>query len=88
MRYLYVVLAAATFSVVFSPAPANGQSIKELTTPAFRTVPELKAGYDLLYEQKFPEAREIFVEWAAKNPTEPFGQVSVCLLYTSDAADE
>ncbi|HKM65780.1 MAG TPA: hypothetical protein VJX70_01335 [Candidatus Acidoferrum sp.] len=81
MRCLYAVFAAATLSVAFYPLPAAGQSIKELTTPAFRTVPELKAGYQLLYEQKFPEARAVFVEWAEQNPTEPFGQVSVAASY-------
>jgi len=81
MRCLYVVLAAATFSVALYPGLASGQSVKQLTTPAFSTVPELKEGYQLLYEQKFPEARAVFVEWAAKNPTEPFGQVSVAASY-------
>ncbi len=34
-----------------------------------------------MYEQKFPEAREVFRAWAAENPTEPFGQVSVAASY-------
>lgn len=49
--------------------------------PAFRSVPELEEGYRLLYEQKFPEAREIFQKWAEQNPTEPFGQVSLAASY-------
>ncbi len=81
MRYLYALLAVATLSATFSPDPLAGQSVKQLTSPAFTTVPELKAGYQLLYEQKFPEARAVFVEWAEKNPTEPFGQVSVAASY-------
>jgi hypothetical protein len=34
-----------------------------------------------MYEQKFPEAREVLLAWAAENPTEPFGQVSVAASY-------
>jgi hypothetical protein len=81
MRYLTAVLATSTICAFFASAPVTAQSAKVLTSPAFTTVPELKAGYQLLYEQKFPEAREVFVEWAAKNPTEPFGQVSLAASY-------
>jgi hypothetical protein len=34
-----------------------------------------------LYQQKFPEARNVFEDWAAKNPTEPFGQVAIAASY-------
>ena len=33
--------------------------------PAFSSIPEPAQGYRLLYEQKFPEARDIFKKWAA-----------------------
>jgi len=49
--------------------------------PAFSSVPELEKGYDLLYQQKFPEAREVFEKWIEQNPTEPFGQVSLAASY-------
>lgn len=81
MRYISVLIAVAAFSALLSPAQPRGRSSAKLSSPAFSTVPELKAGYDLLYEQKFPEARAVFVEWAAKNPTEPFGQVSIAASY-------
>lgn len=51
------------------------------TGPAFSSVPELEEGYRLLYTQKFPEARETFQKWAADNPDEPFGQVSIAASY-------
>src|SRR3974390_268924 len=51
------------------------------TGPAFSSIPELEQGYRLLYMQKFPEARDIFEKWAADNPEEPFGQVSVAASY-------
>jgi hypothetical protein len=82
MRSFYALLAGLALSAIFLPASAGaGQSVGNLTTPAFSSVPELKNGFDLLYEQKFPEARAIFEEWAAKNPTEPFGQVSIAASY-------
>ena len=45
--------------------------------PAFTNVPELTAGFRLLYEQKFPEARAAFVDWQSRHPDEPFGAVAV-----------
>ncbi len=81
MRYISTLIAIAAFSAMLSPAQPQGRSSVKLNSPAFSTVPELKAGYDLLYEQKFPEARAVFVEWAAKNPAEPFGQVSIAASY-------
>jgi len=35
-------------------------------SPAFTAVPELTAGFDLLYEQKFAEAREVFTSWQSR----------------------
>src|SRR6201993_5292989 len=82
MRNLSVVLAGVTLGALFLlSSVCHGQSVSQLGTPAFSSIPELKNGYQLLYEQKFPEARAIFVEWAAKNPTEPFGQVSIAASY-------
>lgn len=51
------------------------------TGPAFGSVPELEQGYRLLYEQKFPEARDVFEKWTAEHPDEPFGQVSIAASY-------
>src|SRR6266496_1555170 len=49
--------------------------------PAFTAVPELTAGFDLLYEQKFAEAREVFASWQSRNPQQPFGEVAVAASY-------
>jgi hypothetical protein len=81
MRYAFALFAAAIATTVLSPEPLAAQSSKNLSSPAFSSVPELKQGYNLLYEQKFPEARKVFEDWAAKNPTEPFGQVSIAASY-------
>jgi len=50
-------------------------------SPAFTTVPELNAGFDLLYRQRFAEAREAFANWESRNPEQPFGQVAIAAGY-------
>ena len=50
-------------------------------SPAFTTVRELSAGFDLLYEQKFAEARQIFATWESRNLEDPFGEVAVAASY-------
>jgi hypothetical protein len=50
-------------------------------SPAFTTVPELSAGFDLLYEQKFAEARQAFASWQSRNLEDPFGEVAVAASY-------
>jgi hypothetical protein len=50
-------------------------------SPAFTAVPELTAGFDLLYEQKFTEAREVFASWESRNSEDPFGEVAVAASY-------
>jgi hypothetical protein len=82
MRYLHVLLAGVVLGTILFPVPSFGrQFVNQLATPSFSSVPELKDGFQLLYEQKFPEARAIFEEWAVKNPMEPFGQVAIAASY-------
>src|ERR1700739_2098666 len=50
-------------------------------SPAFTTVPELSAGFDLLYRQRFAEAREAFANCATRNREQPFGQVAIAAGY-------
>jgi hypothetical protein len=49
--------------------------------PSFTPIPELTAGFELLYTQKFPEARVKFNEWESQHPQEPFGEVAVAASY-------
>ncbi|HEX3544322.1 MAG TPA: hypothetical protein VHT31_07330 [Candidatus Acidoferrum sp.] len=49
--------------------------------PAFTSIPELTSGFQLLYTQKFPEAREKFATWESEHPDEPFGNVAVAASY-------
>jgi len=57
------------------------EAAPDAASPSFTTVPELSAGFDLLYQQKFMEAREDFANWEARNPEQPFGEVAVAASY-------
>lgn len=79
-RKLYVMLRRShflTLLLVLSPAASLARELPDADSPAFTPVPELRAGFDLLYEQKFGEAREAFASWESRNPEEPFGQVAI-----------
>jgi hypothetical protein len=79
-RRFYKLLSIALLASL-SPGRAMPQAVPKPDSPAFTSVPELEKGYRLLYEQKFPEAREVFHVWAEENPSEPFGQVSIAASY-------
>jgi len=38
-------------------------------------------GFNLLYQQKFTEARETFNDWQSRNPQEPFGEIALAASY-------
>src|ERR1700719_1750752 len=67
--------------LLLSPVTGFGREGPDDGAPAFTTVPELSAGFDLLYEQKFAEAREAFANWQSRNPEDPFGSVAVAASY-------
>ena len=69
---LFLLLAAVA---------ANAQATEDRLTPAFTEVPELMAGFRLLYTQKFLEARAVFTTWESQHPDEPFGSVAVAASY-------
>jgi hypothetical protein len=73
--------AAATAPAEQSATLAASNETPRAVSPAFTTVPELSAGFDLLYQQKFTEAREAFSTWKSHNPTQPFGEVAVGASY-------
>src|SRR5260370_40128685 len=43
--------------------------------------PEIDAGFHLLYELKFPEARAKFASWEKSHPEDPLGSVSTAAGY-------
>jgi hypothetical protein len=67
--------------ILFLPGVAQARNAPDDPIASFTDVPELKAAYRLLYEQKFPEGRQKFAAWAAQNPENPFGQVSLAASY-------
>jgi hypothetical protein len=78
---LVLFLAAAPLSISAGGVPAPGAGAIFEDGAAFRSVPEMEAGYRFLYEQKFPEARERFGGWSGKHAGDPFGEVSVAASY-------
>ncbi len=74
-------ISLSVFLAVFSFLLACPSSPAQTTSPGLTSVPELEDGYKLLYEQKFADAREVFQKWAAANPEEPFGQVSLAASF-------
>jgi tetratricopeptide (TPR) repeat protein len=67
--------------LLLSPSVDFAQETPGVESPAFTTVPELSAGFDLLYQQRFPEAREVFTTWESRNPKQPFGDVAIAASY-------
>jgi hypothetical protein len=67
--------------LLLSPAVGFARGVPSADSPVFRTVPELSAGFDLLYEQKFAEARQVFASWESRNPEDPFGEVALAASY-------
>jgi hypothetical protein len=67
--------------LLLSPMVDFARESPGVESPAFTTVPELSAGFDLLYKQRFAEAREGFASWESRNPEEPFGEVAVAASY-------
>jgi hypothetical protein len=78
LRHSYFL---ALLLLLLSPIRGFAREAPDVGSPAFRTVPELSAGFDLLYQQKFGEAREGFANWASRNPEQPFGEVAVAASY-------
>lgn len=77
MRYFYFV----GLLVLLIPTVDFARETPGVESPAFTTVPELSAGFDLLYRQRFAEAREAFANWESRNPEQPFGQIAIAAGY-------
>lgn len=77
-----IVLACALLlAMALAAAAQTGQAGKPDDQPAFHAVPALTAGFHLLYEQKFPQAREVFLGWEDQHPAEPFGHIAVAASF-------
>ncbi|HXX14046.1 MAG TPA: hypothetical protein VEJ47_04015 [Candidatus Eremiobacteraceae bacterium] len=78
MRFVVSTFCAAVLGAFLFQLPV---SASDPLGPAFSSDPQLEQGYRLLYQQQFPQAREIFQNWVDQHPTEPFGQVSLAATY-------
>src|ERR1700740_142932 len=76
-RYVGILVFSALIAPVMTAARDNTAG----PTPAFYPVPQLMTGCNLLYEQKFAEARQTFGDWQSHNPYEPFGEVALAASY-------
>jgi len=72
--------------LLLSPVIGLGAKRQTPVPRPLQTVPELSAGFDLLYEQKFAEAREAFANWESRNPEDPFGAVAVAASYLFESS--
>src|SRR6266705_759557 len=68
-------------SLLLSPVTGVAGGTPDVDSPAFTAVSELTAGFDLLYEQKFVEAREVFASWQSRHPEQPFAEVAIAASY-------
>src|SRR5260370_10985704 len=80
LRHSYLI----ALLLLLSPIPGFARKAPDFGSPSFTTGPELSVGFDLLYEQKFAEAREGFANWESRNPEQPFGAVAVASSYLFD----
>jgi hypothetical protein len=81
---LHIMLRRSYFVTVLlllGPIVGFAQEAPGVDSPAFVSVPELHAGFDLLYEQKFGEAREAFTSWQSRHPNQPFSEVAIAASY-------
>lgn len=74
------IAALAVLGVALSLAAA-ARAASPADGAAFEDVPDLTAGFHLLYEQKFPEARAALLGWDNQHPSDPFGHVAVAASY-------
>lgn len=78
----FFLLAAAVYAGQEPSAEPPAAAVPTSgSTPAFYPVPELMTGFNLLYQQKFTEARATFTDWQSHNPEEPFGQIALAASY-------
>jgi hypothetical protein len=74
-------LTILALALLLTPAIAGAEEPADADGAAFKDVPELTAGFRLLYEQKFPEGRAKFAEWTSRNPEDPFGYAAEAASY-------
>ena len=67
--------------LLLNPRSGLARQDPKIQSPAFTTVPELRAAFALLYNQKFVQARHSFKSWESRNLEELFGEVAIAATY-------
>ena len=78
---IYSTLFCGLTLLILCPCSGFSREQPEAKSPAFTTVPELRAGFDSLYNQRFAEGRHAFESWESRNPEEPIGEVAIAASY-------
>jgi hypothetical protein len=81
-----VVSLGHTYSTSASPRPVADDTSRppspvEAKATLIFSAPEIAAGFQQLYNLRFPEAREQFTLWQANHPEDPLGDVSIAASY-------
>ena len=79
--WLLSIVVAVMLTSSAGTGSAKSNAAPDAMAPSFTPIPELTSGFELLYTQKFPEARVKFNEWESQHPQEPFGEVAVAASY-------
>jgi len=79
--WLSLTVLAALLTSSASAAATESKAAPDGLAPSFTPIPALTSGFELLYTQKFPEARVKFNDWESQHPQEPFGEVAVAASY-------
>ena len=79
--WILALVAVVALTPAVAAAKREGSAATETMAPSFTPIPELTAGFELLYTQKFPEARMKFNDWESQHAQEPFGEVAVAASY-------
>jgi hypothetical protein len=74
-------LASLALALLLCCATAPAAPADDPVYPAFSNVPELIDGFNLLYVQKFEEARAKFTDWESRNEADPFGPTAIAASY-------
>ncbi|HMK31336.1 MAG TPA: hypothetical protein VK473_16760 [Terriglobales bacterium] len=78
LAHLIVLLAVALIPALAQASPPALETARPATAAS---APEVEAGFRLLYDLKFSQAREQFEAWQRKYPDDPQGEISIAASY-------
>jgi hypothetical protein len=90
MRVTAWTMCPLILALSLPATPAWGQSSPPVATIGpiqLSSQPEIDAGFHLLYELKFPEARGVFTSWEAQHPGEALGPAAEAASYLFEEFD-